>query len=106
MKGDQARDYGGNGRGRIKGSVEYWHCRVCGKRQRESVLARYRKTKPRCKECGWYVQPLHEFRGEPKARKCKTCGCNLRSGNPLDYCNPCFNAKPYHYRRKAMGLPS
>jgi len=104
-------DYGGNRRGNYAVSrkkADIWVCSspACGSHQYEPFRARYRRTRLRCHKCGALCILKEKKHRIPKikVRKCKKCKTPLRTGNPLDVCNACFNGMTYGQRQRAMGI--
>ena len=87
LRGRRSRIWGGH-------SSEFWFCSHCQRRQMESVIARDRHTRPKCKRCGDVIYPLHEFEGLPaddRKVRCRLCSCFLRLENKSGICWPCQN---------------
>lgn len=87
-------DGGGNSAGRVKkvrkGMTERYECLRCDTEQIESVLARSRGGRVRCRHCGNVAYPMSAAaEPEKEERRCAECNTKLRESNTEKLCGPC-----------------
>ena len=92
----------GNVRARVNMSSEIYRCHACQKCQVESVLAKSRVARVRCRHCGQIIYLVKEKLEEPLGRTCLHCLTTLRSTNPDPVCALCLKKITEEGKLKAV----
>jgi hypothetical protein len=94
----------GKARRRKDGNSEFYHCGACNKDQIESILARSRVSRVRCRHCGLVIYPKTEKEEESLKRTCLFCTTTLRSTNENPVCVLCFSRVSEEGKLKAASF--
>lgn len=92
----------GKMRVRVDGNSELYRCNTCEKDQVESVLAKSRAGRVRCRHCGQIIYPVKEKSEEALGRTCLHCFTTLRSTNPNPICSLCLKKASREGKLKAI----
>lgn len=92
----------GKARIRKDGNSEMYRCEACHKDQVESVLARSRSARIRCRHCGQVIYPVTQKEEETLGRTCLYCFTTLRSTNKDPVCSLCLRKVSREGKLKAV----